>query len=340
LKQGTIFHIPKETFKTNSKGCITIKVAEFYKFSDILMENLSTTSNGDLLETAGMIDWSAFDDFGNELSFENEKKITIMLPTDSLRSDMQLFEGERDPHSDVMNWLAEDNQLFRLGFDNSDNGIGDCERCRVLFCRLIGRIDETTKGAFKKSQREENRVFRECQRKLRANRKNLINQNDNNDKLMDSLGVKNYRQLKDTLLKIRMAESLEKLNTTGEGMREFSYYVFNTDKMGWINCDAFAKVANAKKTYVKTNVPFNAQHDAKLVFRSMKSVMPGGRNGNNFGFVNVPFGMNVIAVGLKFEDQKIYFGKTVTRISYDVIEIKLNEVSLEELKVELEKLNL
>jgi len=45
LEQGTIIYIPAGAFKSDNNECIEIRAKEFYKTSDIIMENLSTTSN-------------------------------------------------------------------------------------------------------------------------------------------------------------------------------------------------------------------------------------------------------------------------------------------------------
>jgi len=57
--KGTGLFFEKESFElpdgTNPKGKISIQLKECYNNSDIVRENLSTTSNGKLLETRGMI---------------------------------------------------------------------------------------------------------------------------------------------------------------------------------------------------------------------------------------------------------------------------------------------
>ncbi len=55
LDQGTIISIPANAFNTNSKECLTFNVKEIYKFSDMIMENLSTVSNTILLETGEVL---------------------------------------------------------------------------------------------------------------------------------------------------------------------------------------------------------------------------------------------------------------------------------------------
>lgn len=62
--KGTALFFEKESFQlpdgTPPKGKISIFLKECYSNSDIVRENLTTTANGKLLETRGMIDITAF----------------------------------------------------------------------------------------------------------------------------------------------------------------------------------------------------------------------------------------------------------------------------------------
>jgi hypothetical protein len=74
----------------------------------MILESLSTTSNGQLIESAGMVYTEAWDQNGNEVELNSGAEITIMIPTDTIRADMQLFTGERDFESNQMNWTLGD----------------------------------------------------------------------------------------------------------------------------------------------------------------------------------------------------------------------------------------
>lgn len=223
LEQGTIIGIPANAFKTSSTECVTFKAKEAYKYSDMLMENLSTMSDGSILETGGMVYTEATDASGNELTVASGKELTIMMPTNSINENMQLFYGERDPHNQ-MNWKEAGNgkdgmkciDLSLCDRFNEWDFTEDCDKCNILFCRLFGRIDETIKGAFNRDVRTENKNFRSCQRNLRRKRRNsLTSLSSDLNAAYDSLGcadllkefnVESLQALRDTLQKIRDAK--------------------------------------------------------------------------------------------------------------------------------------
>ena len=182
LEQGTIIYFPANAFGERTGKCIEIKAKEFYKMSDMLLENLSTTSNGKLLETEGMIYLEALYK-GESIELAPGKKVTILMPTDSLRTDVGIFYGERDEHSDVMNWVMNNGTSIQglkcvdalncMDYTRElDISINPCERCK-FFCRLA-RMDEPFKGMVNASTRSDNKDFRKCQRNLRRLRRQGI----------------------------------------------------------------------------------------------------------------------------------------------------------------------
>jgi len=182
LDQGTIIYFPPNAFGERTGKCIEIKAKEFYKMSDMLLENLSTTSNGILLETEGMVYLEALYK-GESIELAPGKQVTILMPTDSLRTDVGIFYGERDEHSDVMNWVKNNatsiegliclDALNCMDDDREmDLSTNSCARCK-FFCRL-GRMDEPFKGMVNASTRGENISFRKCQRNLRRLRRQGI----------------------------------------------------------------------------------------------------------------------------------------------------------------------
>lgn len=108
---GTIVNIPKNAFNI-SGGCKTIEfqLKEVFKKSEMVMENLTTTANGRILDTQGMLYLNAMSE---EDTLELIKDILIMKPTDTIREGVKMFDGARDPHSDEMNWTINNNSVLR-----------------------------------------------------------------------------------------------------------------------------------------------------------------------------------------------------------------------------------
>lgn len=111
-KEGTLISIPANSFeRVNNQsiidGNIKLSVKEYYSVSDILLANLTTRSNGNIIETGGMFLISAFaKDNNDSLIVKKDKKITIALPTlqNNNTDGMQLFNGVHD--SLEINWQS------------------------------------------------------------------------------------------------------------------------------------------------------------------------------------------------------------------------------------------
>lgn len=108
--EGTLITIPKHAFvdaetRNLVHGNVLLEVTEYYKLSDILLGNLSTTSNSQPLETGGMLYIQATK---NGKKLEKIKPISIGFPFKKKKPDMQLFSGKMN--DDGVNWIPEGNR--------------------------------------------------------------------------------------------------------------------------------------------------------------------------------------------------------------------------------------
>ncbi len=104
-KEGTILRLKANSFvnkKTGDvlKGEARLEVTEYYTLSDILLGNLSTKSDDRLLETGGMLFLKAY---SSENLLELNKKMTIEIPVENKKEDMQLFMGQETQQG--INWI-------------------------------------------------------------------------------------------------------------------------------------------------------------------------------------------------------------------------------------------
>jgi len=108
-KEGTEFRFPPDIFVypdgRTPKDEITITVKEFYSDADFIKANLTTTSNGSLIESAGTVYVEAWSD-GKKLELRPAKSFRVMFPRDD-RYNMQIFYGTRDKQG-LVNWKVED----------------------------------------------------------------------------------------------------------------------------------------------------------------------------------------------------------------------------------------
>lgn len=106
-KNGTIIVCPKGCFM-DAKGKIVednvkIELSEALLLEDMLLSNLTTTSNGMQLETDGMIYFNATAN-GEQLSINKENPIHIEIPTAEKKAGMMAYKGVRDDKGN-MNWI-------------------------------------------------------------------------------------------------------------------------------------------------------------------------------------------------------------------------------------------
>ncbi len=88
-EHGMLFVIEKGTFGQHKN--IQLKLKEAFSAKEILLSKLSTSSQGNPLETAGMFEWTAQ---SNGKNIEPEKEILVSIPTDDFKEDMKIFKGE------------------------------------------------------------------------------------------------------------------------------------------------------------------------------------------------------------------------------------------------------
>lgn len=123
--KGTVIVVPKGCFR-NSKGDIVddsvkIEVSESLSQTDMVMSNLTTTSNGKPLETDGMIYFNATAN-GEQLTIDKNHPVHIEIPTTHRKPGMMAYQGIRDSNGN-MNWINPqkiDNYLVPVDINQLD----------------------------------------------------------------------------------------------------------------------------------------------------------------------------------------------------------------------------
>lgn len=105
--QGSIVFIPQGALLDKNgnpaKGEVKIELAEALTIEDMVTSNLTTTSNGKLLQTGGMLYLNATAN-GEPLHIDTTKPLRIEIPTDTKIEGMQAYRGIRDSAGN-MNWV-------------------------------------------------------------------------------------------------------------------------------------------------------------------------------------------------------------------------------------------
>ncbi|MBC7426645.1 MAG: OmpA family protein [Bacteroidia bacterium] len=182
--KGTIIYVKANSFKiakSCKNECVILKVKEDFLKSEMILDNLSTKSNGKLIETQGMIYTEANDCRGNKLGLLKGKDLIIIQPTDTVISETKIFEGNRTAHDSIMNWTINNSSVLKSFTFKSINycseqillcggGGSGCD-CPFFICR-IKRLKVSLTGLFIRCTRYDNRMFRTNLRLCKLRKKN------------------------------------------------------------------------------------------------------------------------------------------------------------------------
>ena len=118
-------------------------------------------------------------------------------------------------------------------------------------------------------------------------------------------------------------------------------YLMKLSSMGWINCDRFYDIQ--KKTTLQVKVQSVKNTVVALIFKEIKSIMPGYCFSNNtIEFANLPDGQEVTLLAYSVDEKT----KSARACTYDLllgetkeIDLKMSEMDLDELKSLLASFN-
>ena len=116
-------------------------------------------------------------------------------------------------------------------------------------------------------------------------------------------------------------------------------YVLRTSDLGWINCDRFIN-GRTKRIKYKLKMKNAKEAMVSMVFKSVNSVLPSWNTNGDYDFGTVAKNEAVTLVAIKKQDGKLYLDIVETKtVENPSLEFNFKEVSLKEMKNELQKLN-
>ncbi len=116
-KNGTTMYVPANSLLDASgkpvSGEVTLELKEHFSMADYVTSNLQTVHDGDILQTQGMVYFSAKDAAGGKLAIDQNKPIRLEIPIKETDPDAKIFLGQRDADG-RMNWtkFEEPNKLL------------------------------------------------------------------------------------------------------------------------------------------------------------------------------------------------------------------------------------
>ena len=342
-------------------GQIKISVKEYYSISDILLGRLSTTSNGKLLETGGMLDINAVS--GQEkCDLKKGKSIEIEMLKKGEKEGMQLFNGKRT--NDQVNWqLAEVSINLNKVYNKVDEMPVYPGGNQVLYKTLgnnivlpeeiiSGKVTSTfvvdkegnvtnikiIKGLSKEVDEAVVKAFKKLS-KFIPGKVNGIPVN-----VQYSLPVNIHSDEEDGTNGYLSSTSSNSRSTNYEAKKtkaeEFSSYLFKSAKLGFINCDRFLDYDESSKIDYVINFKNDSNTSVSIIFHSIKSVMTGYSNADNVSFNNIPSGEKITIFAIKYVDDKPYLATQETETSQQKLKnLTFEEVTPEKLKQEIKKLD-
>lgn len=334
--EGTAILIPANSLGGGTE--VEVRLTEYYKRSDIIANQLSTTSNGDQLVTGGMIHITATYK-GNEIKVNNNLPLTLFMPdTSSINmTGMELFNGDKNDKS--INWVPQNRNFSRTALITQVRVLNITDQPYKTKQKPKGEIGyfitgdslKMTKAELKKMLKEKYGYYKI---KLRSNIKNLF-KNDNGDRAFDhqygenigdsiwvEKGYADKYKLQGTatrqIIRKTSSDGLWNNGVTNAIQNKLNgglvlpgndqsaiiikniseKYHLNITQLGWINCDRFYYDSRKKIPYY-TDLGDDAQnYYTMLVFDNINSMIAGEYTGSKVVFRNIPVGEPVKIISI------------------------------------------
>jgi hypothetical protein len=303
-EEGTIIYIPAYSFdnSANPNSCVQISLKERYKKSLIIRDNLTTiTSDNKILISNSMFE------INSNVPLKSSKNMVTMTPTDKVVDGLKPFYGKRDA-DDFMHWNQSNDRLTNINgvlFNNfvaypctKDSTIYDTldTKCPLFFCKILNWTR-----------------------------------------------IKRYKPDVDTLIvkkvipcpipapiKAYFPDTMSLQEVKGMPKDSLSYYVFNTNRLGWRNLDWLMKIQD--KIDYKVHLQPKENIEIKLIFKDYRSVVPLFPSENCYHFDGAPIGYEAWLLAFKVENDKVYLGLTEVEIDEKGIsDFIFEEVTIDEL---------
>lgn len=134
-KSGTKLFIGGNTFTDQNGNLITgevkVELREAISNSDIVFGNMTTTSNGKILQSGGMVYLNAHS--GNQqVLIGTGKSIGISVPAERKVSDMKIFSANFDSSEMKLNWVNPEDKMAEINFSTSIKDESDLNSDSIL----------------------------------------------------------------------------------------------------------------------------------------------------------------------------------------------------------------
>ena len=358
-KSGTILTIEKNTFIDQNgnpaSGEIKIEFKECLDKLDMVIGNMTTTTNGQFLESGGMVYINATSN-NEQLAIAADKSIRVEIPSDSTLDGMQVFEGEETDNG--INW-KNPVELNNKIIEEPEIAQG------VIIEEAEDIIKQTNVGYYVKdfhySGNYPNHTFLSEFKPTPP---------DLDVKIGDIYwGGNGIILTKDSVIQIDSFEvALVKMDSIREiqwanfsfdgpaiqGQNQFredksTNYIFSVKKLGWANIDRLFTDPRTKEIDLIVKVDNYGEYEniyTSMIFTNQSMYLPGyQKKDNTFSFTHgdyektsLPVGETTTVLVTAYKDDKPFYAiKTFTIKEEQVIDLKLSATTKDDLKKELKK---
>lgn len=351
-KKGTILKIGKNTFVDPLGNIVTgnvnIELKECLDPLDMVLGNLTTTTNGQYLQSGGMVYVNAVSG-KTQLSIADNKSIKVTIPSDSTLAGMQVWEGEKNAKG--INWVNPQpmmNRVMNQSMDKkviiNDKGVQEVVGKGVNMNPKsnVARIVWTNQPA--PSQKAINEVSAKV---WGFNSKKGIMITKDSNAIID--GTK-CRLEKGDIIQFggfECGKAVPGTNTFRENAD--AKYVFTMKKLGWANIDRlFSDPRNKQIDFVTAIDKHEDYKDIciSLVLKNQNMYIPGyQKKDKTFSFTHgdyektsLPVGEDAIIITTAYKDDKVYYDiHPVTIAEKQSIHLTLKPTTKAGLKEALDK---
>jgi TonB family protein len=332
----------------------------------MILAKLSTRTNGNLLETAGMININASAEDGN-CSLKQGQKIEISFPTKEEKESMQLYLGDWKSEHQI-NWEVvpeskDLNNVYNIPDIQPTFPGGQTQMMKFINTNIKypkSALDKGIQGTVYLEFKVERdgkitnlKVLRgidpECdQEALRVVKQfpkfSPAKSSDENVRTKFLLPIRfslgdNVVETNEDYKKNFEKKYNEATVQTAE-INELSRYIFTTTKLGWINCDRLWKNQNAPRIDYNVNIGEYNSSNVDIVFHSYKSIYSGLPLSKEFSFRNVPAGEDITIVAIKYMNNKPYLAIMESKTSSHTFkDLDFQAVTIETLKSKMKELD-
>ena len=365
-KEGTVLFIPKSAFGEITN--IQLQLKESYSKDSYLFNCLSTqTTDNQVLTTAGMVKIEAFVD-GKEVQLQNGKEITIHFPkknpedkgyrlfNESLNSDSivewdENIDGQKDfyyyelTHHFEHNLIShryrdiEMDYLTREEFNYLQNKMKRLSTNRYEFVIRFLRVKDSVLMFSKEGFENDLKSFQIISKVINYNSQGFIKEYINHPDperfypLFSNGGIPES----DEEYQRKFIHKFGEGNLDKATENELRYYVLRTNKLGWINCDKFAKTTK-EKTDINI-ISKSTNEDFMLYFKNFNGAIRAKKYNKRSIIRNIPRGEEGVLIGIKYQDGKVFLGsKNIQANSNPITDLKYRNVSLNKLSEQINQL--